>query len=80
MKEACDTIAAHVQEKFSESDHLIAAKLVDSSFSPQYVHSFLIAALQCATKLWPVGNQEKLKTDLSTSIMSWTLERQHFIY
>ncbi|XP_071754178.2 zinc finger MYM-type protein 1-like [Centroberyx gerrardi] len=66
MKEACDTVISQVEQRFSQSDHLIAAKLVDSSLFPQFVLSFLTSELDCAVKLWPVGNEEKLKSELTT--------------
>lgn len=67
MKEACDTVISQVEQRFSQSDHLIAAKLVDSSFFPQHVLSFPTPELDCAVKLWPaLGNKEKLKSELTT--------------
>ena len=38
-------------------DHVIAAKLVDSSFFPQFVLSFPTSELAFAVKLWPLGNK-----------------------
>ncbi|KAK0145279.1 Zinc finger MYM-type protein 1 [Merluccius polli] len=66
MKEACDTVISQVEQRFSQSDHLIAAKLVDSSFFPQFVLSFPTSELDCAVKLWPLDNKEKLKSELIT--------------
>ncbi|KAJ4925580.1 hypothetical protein JOQ06_018306 [Pogonophryne albipinna] len=67
MKEACDTVISQVEQRFSQSDHLIAAQLVDSSFFPQHVLSFPTPELDCAVKLWPaLGNKEKLKSELTT--------------
>ncbi|KAI9517923.1 hypothetical protein NQZ68_001092, partial [Dissostichus eleginoides] len=67
MKEACETVISQVEQRFSQSDHLIAAKLVDSSFFPQHVLSFSTPELDCAVKLWPaLGNKEKLKSELTT--------------
>ncbi|KAJ4946436.1 hypothetical protein JOQ06_024103 [Pogonophryne albipinna] len=67
MKVACDTVISQVEQRFSQSDHLIAAKLVDSSFFPQHVLSFPTPELDCAVKLLPaLGNKEKLKSELTT--------------
>ena len=43
MKEACDTMIAQVEDRFSKSDHLIAAQLVDCTLFPKFVMSFLEA-------------------------------------
>ncbi|KAK0146626.1 hypothetical protein N1851_014023 [Merluccius polli] len=66
MKEACNTVISQVEQRFSQSDHLIAAKLVDSSFFPQFVLSLPTSELDCAVKLWPLDNKEKLKSELIT--------------
>ncbi|KAJ4925868.1 hypothetical protein JOQ06_008054 [Pogonophryne albipinna] len=66
IKEACDTVISQVEQRFSQSDHLIAAKLVDSSFFPQHVLSLPTPELDCAVKCWPaLGNKEKLKSELT---------------
>ncbi len=54
MKEACNAVISQVEQRFSQSDHLIAAKLVDSSLFLQFVLSFPTSELDCAVKLWPV--------------------------
>ncbi|KAL7394625.1 hypothetical protein ABVT39_000772 [Epinephelus coioides] len=64
MKEACDTVISQV--RFSQSDHLIAAKLVDTSLFPDFVQSFPTPEFDCAVKIWPVGNTEKLKSELTS--------------
>ena len=66
MKEACDTVISQVEQRFSQSDHLIAAKLIDSSLFPQFVLSLPTSEVDCAVKLWPLGNEEKLKSELTT--------------
>ena len=67
MKEACDTMIAQVEDRFSQSDHLIAAQLVDCSLFPKFVKSFPEAQLACAVKLWPTAltNKGKLQTELA---------------
>ena len=67
MKEACDTMIAQVEDRFSKSDHLIAAQLVDCSLFPKFVRSFPEAQLACAIKLWPTAlmNEGKLQTELA---------------
>ena len=66
MKEACDTMIAQVEDRFSKSDHLIAAQLVDCSLFPKFVKSGE-AQLTCAIKLWPTAlmNKGKLQTELA---------------
>ena len=64
MKEACDTVISQVEERFTKSDHLIAAKLIDCTLFPKFVQSFPEAELECAIKLWPITNKAKLKTEL----------------
>ena len=66
MKEACDVVISQVGQRFGNSDHLIAAKLVDSSLFPQFTKSFPTAEFICAVKLWPIANPEKMKTELKT--------------
>ncbi|KAM3865648.1 thymocyte selection-associated high mobility group box protein TOX [Diretmus argenteus] len=39
MKEACDTMVVQVEDRFSKSDHLIAAQLVDCSLFPNFLYS-----------------------------------------
>ena len=67
MKEACDTMIAQVEDRFSQSDHLIAAQLVDCTLFPKFVKSFPEAQLTCAIKLWPTAlmNEGKLQTELT---------------
>lgn len=66
MKEACDTVISLVEQRFSQIDHLMAAKLFDSSLFPQFVQSFPTSELDTTVKLWPVGKKEKLKPELTT--------------
>ncbi|KAK0146606.1 hypothetical protein N1851_014060 [Merluccius polli] len=58
MSRICDTAISQVDQRFSQSDHLIAAKLVDSSLFLQFVLSFPTSELDCAVKLWPVGKEK----------------------
>ncbi|KAL7405711.1 hypothetical protein ABVT39_006150 [Epinephelus coioides] len=62
MKEACDTGISQVEQRFSQSDHLIAAKLVDTSLFPDFVQSFP-TQFDCAVKIWPVGNHAMLSIE-----------------
>lgn len=66
MKEASDTVLSQVEERFTKSDHLIAAKLIDCTLFPhtKFVQSFPEAELECAVKLWPITNEAKQKTEL----------------
>ncbi|XP_041727205.2 uncharacterized protein LOC121557809 [Coregonus clupeaformis] len=69
MRKACDIVITHVRHRFSQSsDHLIAAKLVNPTLFSKFVglDSFPCSALQCAAKLWPVGNTGKLKSELTS--------------
>ncbi|XP_060951206.1 zinc finger MYM-type protein 1-like [Limanda limanda] len=67
MKEACDTMIAQVEDRFSNIDHLLAAQLVDCSLFPKFVKSFPEAQLACAIKLWPraLMNEGKLQHELA---------------
>uniref|UniRef100_A0A3Q2Z865 TTF-type domain-containing protein n=1 Tax=Hippocampus comes TaxID=109280 RepID=A0A3Q2Z865_HIPCM len=67
MKEACDNMIAQVEDRFSNSDYLIAAQLVDCSLFPKFAASFPVAQLSCAIKLWPsaLKNKEKLQSELN---------------
>ncbi|KAM4557752.1 zinc finger MYM-type protein 1-like [Odontesthes bonariensis] len=67
MKEACDTMIAQVEDRFSKSDHLIAAQLVDCSLFAKFLNSFPEVQLACAIKLWPtaLNNMGKLRTELA---------------
>lgn len=65
MNEACNLIISQAEQRFSKSDRPIAAKLVDSSFFSEFVKSFPIPELGCAVKPGPLGNKEKLKTELT---------------
>ena len=60
-------MVAQVEDRFSKSDHLIAAQLLDCSLFPKFVQSFPLAQLSCAIKLWPtaLNNKEKLQTELA---------------
>ncbi|XP_053269531.1 zinc finger MYM-type protein 1 [Pleuronectes platessa] len=66
-KEACEAMIVQVEDRFSKSDHLIAAQLVDCSLFPKFVRSFPEAQLACALKLWPTAltNEGKLQTELA---------------
>ncbi|XP_028670787.1 uncharacterized protein LOC114661764 [Erpetoichthys calabaricus] len=66
MQEACDAVLSQVDERFSESDHLIAARLVDGTLFPKFASSFPVVELEFAARLWPVANKEKLKTELTS--------------
>ncbi|XP_077426474.1 zinc finger MYM-type protein 1-like isoform X3 [Vanacampus margaritifer] len=67
MKEACDNMIAQVEDRFSNSDYLVAAQLVDCSLFPKFAASFPAAQLSCAIKLWPspLRNKDKLQSELN---------------
>nr|XP_057944564.1 uncharacterized protein LOC131139212 [Doryrhamphus excisus] len=67
MKKACDSMIAQVEDRFSNSDYLIAAQLVDCSLFSKFSETFPSAQLNCAIKLWPavLKNKEKLQSELS---------------
>ncbi len=66
MKEACDIVISQVEDRFSQSDHLIPLKLVDTSLFSQFVLSFPTSELDCAVKLWPMTPISESERNIST--------------
>ena len=64
-KEICDTILAHCKERFSFTDHLVSATLLQGDLFGRYCHSFPTEALHATVKAYPMLDQAKLHTELS---------------
>ena len=64
-KEICDTILAHCKERFSFTDHLVSATLLQGDLFGRYCHSFPTKALHATVKAYPMLDQAKLHTELS---------------
>lgn len=64
-KEICDTILSHTKERFSFTDHLVSATLLQGDLFASYSHSFPTEALHATVKAYPMLDQGKLHTELS---------------
>ncbi|KAJ8375420.1 hypothetical protein SKAU_G00060000 [Synaphobranchus kaupii] len=63
--EVCDTILGHAKERFSFTDHLVSATLLQGDRYAQYSTAFPEDALRSTLKAYPMLNGSKLKTELS---------------
>ncbi|KAI2646644.1 Zinc finger MYM-type protein 1 [Labeo rohita] len=63
--EVCDTILRHTLERFSFTDHLVSATLLQADRFEQYTMAFPEDALSRTLKAYPVLDGTKLKTELS---------------
>ncbi|XP_049319200.1 uncharacterized protein LOC111190798 [Astyanax mexicanus] len=64
-KEVCDTILVHAKERFSFTDHLISATLLQGDMFEQHCRTFPAEALTTTIMAYPMLNKAKLKTELS---------------
>jgi hypothetical protein len=64
MKEACDVIVVHVSDRFSNTDHLTAARLVDVRFFKDFSKKFPDKDFDIAVKYYPFLLKNKLRTEL----------------
>uniref|UniRef100_UPI003AAA4C33 uncharacterized protein n=1 Tax=Centroberyx gerrardi TaxID=166262 RepID=UPI003AAA4C33 len=64
-KEVCDTILAHAKERFSFTNHLVSATLLQGEMFEQHCHTFPVEALNTTVRAYPMLNKAKLKTELS---------------
>ncbi|XP_073474120.1 uncharacterized protein [Aquarana catesbeiana] len=62
--EVCDTILLHTMQRFSFTNHLISATLLQADRFEQYAMEFLEDALSETLKAYPLLNKNKLKTEL----------------
>ncbi|KAL1276105.1 hypothetical protein QQF64_035728 [Cirrhinus molitorella] len=62
--EVCDAILRHTLERFSFTDHLISATLLQADRFEQYTTAFPEDALSRTLKAYPVLDGSKLKTEL----------------
>ncbi|XP_067249008.1 zinc finger MYM-type protein 1-like isoform X2 [Chanodichthys erythropterus] len=63
--EVCDTILRHTMERFSFTNHLVSATLLQGDKFEQFKITFPEDALSRTLKAYPVLNGSKLKTELS---------------
>ncbi|KAG1933968.1 zinc finger MYM-type protein 1-like [Pimephales promelas] len=63
--EVCDTILGHIMERFSFTNHLVSATLLQGDRFELYTVLFPEDALSKTLKAYPVLNGSKLKTELS---------------
>ncbi|XP_058629145.1 zinc finger MYM-type protein 1-like isoform X2 [Onychostoma macrolepis] len=63
--EVCDTILLHTMERFSFTNHLVSATLMQVDRFEQYTVVFPEEALSGTLKAYPVLSGSKLKTELS---------------
>ncbi|XP_009291966.1 zinc finger MYM-type protein 1 [Danio rerio] len=63
--EVCDTILTHTLERFSFTDHLVSATLLQADRFEQYTVAFPEDALSRTLKAYSVLDGSKLKTELS---------------
>ena len=61
----CNTILDHSNERFSFTDHLVSATLLQEDMFEKYCQSFPEEALNTTVKAYPMLNKAKLKTELS---------------
>uniref|UniRef100_A0A096M8U2 HAT C-terminal dimerisation domain-containing protein n=1 Tax=Poecilia formosa TaxID=48698 RepID=A0A096M8U2_POEFO len=63
--EVCDIILGHTRERFSFTNHLVSATLLQGDRFEQYNTAFPEDALSNTLKAYPVLNRGKLKTELT---------------
>ncbi|XP_008273895.1 zinc finger MYM-type protein 1-like [Stegastes partitus] len=63
-EEVCNTILGHIRERFSFTDHLVCATLLQGDRFEEHHKSFPEAALHSTLKAYPMLNGRKLKTEL----------------
>ncbi|CAM4328207.1 unnamed protein product [Leuciscus chuanchicus] len=63
--EVCDTILGHTRERFSFTDHLVCATLLQGDRFDEYKDTFPDDALSSTIRAYPMLNGSKLKTELS---------------
>ncbi|XP_030612064.1 zinc finger MYM-type protein 1-like [Archocentrus centrarchus] len=63
--EVCDIILGHTRERFSFTNHLVSATLLQGDRFEQYNTAFPEDALSNTLKAYPVLNRDKLKTELT---------------
>ncbi|XP_061433278.1 zinc finger MYM-type protein 1-like isoform X1 [Lethenteron reissneri] len=63
--EVCDTILGHTRERFSFTDHLVCATLLQGDRFDEYKDTFPEDALSSTMKAYPMLSGSKLKTELS---------------
>ncbi|KAF3856811.1 hypothetical protein F7725_017534 [Dissostichus mawsoni] len=63
--EVCDTILGHTRERFSFTNHLVSATLLQGDRFEEYKMAFPEDALRNTLKAYPMLNGSKLKTELS---------------
>lgn len=63
--QVCDTILVHTKERFSFTDHLVSATLLQGEMFQQHGHTFPVEALNITARAYPMLNKAKLKTELS---------------
>ncbi|XP_040189964.1 zinc finger MYM-type protein 1-like [Rana temporaria] len=63
--EVCDTILLHTMQRFSFTNHLVSATLLQADKFEQYAMEFPEDALSKTLKAYPLLNKSKLKTELS---------------
>ncbi|KAF3851540.1 hypothetical protein F7725_005346, partial [Dissostichus mawsoni] len=61
----CDTILGHTRERFSFTNHLVSATLLQGDRFEEYKMAFPEDALRKTLKAYPMLNGSKLKTELS---------------
>ncbi|XP_076831748.1 uncharacterized protein LOC143477109 isoform X3 [Brachyhypopomus gauderio] len=64
-KEVCDAILDHAKERFSFTNHLVGATLLQGDMFEQHCHTFPAEALNTTIMAYPMLNKAKLKTELS---------------
>ena len=64
-KEICSTILAHAKQRFSFSDHLVSATLLQTQMFEQHCHTFPVEALNATVRAYPMLSKAKLGTELS---------------
>ncbi|KAL1261110.1 hypothetical protein QQF64_008937, partial [Cirrhinus molitorella] len=75
--EICDTILAHTMERFSFTNHLVSATLLQADRFERYTLEFPENALSMTLKAYPVLNGNKLKTPRKSSepvVVLWRVE------
>ncbi|KAK7906732.1 hypothetical protein WMY93_015344 [Mugilogobius chulae] len=64
-EEICNTILGHTRQRFSFTDHLVSATLIQSDRFEDYNKSFPELAVATTLKAYPVLNANRLKTELA---------------
>ena len=64
-REICNTILAHAKQRFSFSDHLLSATLLQAEMFEQHCHTFPVEALNATVRAYPMLNKGKLRRELS---------------